>query len=288
MGLLPVDKPVGPTSHDIVNRARRALGIRRIGHTGTLDPFASGLLLLCVGAATRLAEYLDILDKEYEATAVLGRGTTTDDRLGETVFASEAWKALDPEAIATALGDFRGTTLQVPPAYSAKKVGGEAMYHKARRGEVVELPPVEVRVASVELLEVTLPEVRFRLRCSTGTYVRAIARDLGTALGVGAHLSELRRTGIGRFRVSDAVPAEALADPARVAAGWIPPLDALAHLPFVEVDEAGVLALVQGRALPHPDAGAAGPVAVVHDGALVAIGSIRDDRLKPRKVFARA
>lgn len=308
MGLLPVDKPVGPTSHDIVNRTRRALSTRRIGHTGTLDPFASGLLLLCVGRATRLAEYLDTFSKSYEATAVLGRSTTTDDRLGETVVESDRWQACGEESISSALATFRGTIRQVPPSYSAKKVGGEAMYHKARRGETVELPAVEVRVDAIERLDATLPEVRFRVTCSTGTYIRAIARDLGEILEVGAHLSDLRRTAIGPFHVREALPLEALGDPGRVRACWIEPLNAVAHLPAVEVADADVVALVQGRPLAgveRPLAGVGlprafdsaevgdeapsdGPVAIVHAGALVAVGFFRGDMLHPRKVFSHA
>lgn len=313
MGLLPVDKPVGPTSHDIVNRARRALEVRRIGHTGTLDPFASGLLLLCVGQATRLAEYLDTLHKSYVATVILGRSTSTDDHLGETLEESDAWRALDRSEVEEALLRFRGTIAQVPPRYSAKKVEGEAMYRRARRGETVNLPPVDVRIEEVELLEMTLPEVRFRVRCSTGTYVRALARDLGEALRVGGHLSRLRRLAIGPFSVDDALPAVQLHDAGRVEACWISPLAALAHLPMVEIGEEAVSGLVHGRPVkPDPvetnppgesstglassvaSPGASGtenaeesPVAVVHHGALVAVGFMRDQLLHPRKVFAR-
>lgn len=316
MGILPVDKPVGPTSHDMVARARGALGVRRIGHTGTLDPFASGLLLLCVAGATRLAEYFDILPKTYEATAVLGRRTATDDHLGETIAANEGWRALDREEVRAALDAFRGTIRQVPPSFSAKKVGGEAVYLKARRGETVELPPVQVRVDEVELLDVALPEIRFRVRCSTGTYIRAIARDLGEALGTGAHLSALRRTAIGPNRIEDALPAVALGDPEAVRARWIAPLAALAHLPAVEVDEEDVARLVQGRpvtpvspdgagvppggasVMPHGaiipptepsllPADEKAPVAIAHEGRLVAIAFVRDGALHPRKVFVR-
>ncbi|MFW6206816.1 MAG: tRNA pseudouridine(55) synthase TruB, partial [Gemmatimonadota bacterium] len=222
---------MGPTSHAIVARARRALGTRKIGHSGTLDPFASGLLLLCVDAATRLSEYLTGLDKSYRTTMRLGQRTDTLDPEGEIVEEDEAWKALDAKRVQETLAGFVGEIQQVPPQYSAKKIGGEAMHRKARRGERVELEPVTRRIEAMELLEVDLPRVRFRIRCSSGTYVRALARDLGKALGSCAHLLELRRTGIGGFRVEDAVSLDDLDDPESVRRSWISPRDALAHLP---------------------------------------------------------
>ncbi|HUF76850.1 MAG TPA: tRNA pseudouridine(55) synthase TruB, partial [Longimicrobiales bacterium] len=182
-GVLPVDKPAGPTSHDIVDRARRALRTRRIGHTGTLDPFASGLLLLCVGPATRLAEYLTALPKSYEATLRLGVATTTDDAEGEPVRTSDAWKAVDESAVRTAFERQTGDILQVPPAYSAKRVAGERMYDVARRGGTVELEAVPVHVSRIELTRFEPPEVDFTVDCSSGTYIRAIARDVGEQLG---------------------------------------------------------------------------------------------------------
>ncbi|NIP58321.1 MAG: tRNA pseudouridine(55) synthase TruB, partial [Gemmatimonadetes bacterium] len=202
-GVLPVDKPVGPTSHDVVARARRALDTGRIGHTGTLDPFASGLLLLCVGPATRLSEYLTALEKSYVAVARLGVGTDTLDPEGAVVERSDSWSELDRARIEEASASFLGRREQVPPQFSAKKVGGEAMYARARRGERVELSPIPVEIHELELLGVDLPDVRLRIRCSSGTYVRALARDLGAALGEPAHLAELRRTAVGSFRVQD-------------------------------------------------------------------------------------
>ena len=289
-GVLPVDKPAGPTSHDVVARARRALGTRRVGHTGTLDPFATGLLLLCVGPATRLSQYLTGLDKTYEATAVLGARTETDDPEGAVVASDDRWRGLSREEVEAALAARVGRQSQVPPAFSAKKVGGEAAHRKARRGEAVALEAAEVEVYEAGLLELALPEVRFRVRCSSGTYVRALARDLGGDLGTGAHLSALRRTGVGPFSVEGALSLEALDDRAAVAAAWVSPARALAHLPAVEVSADEAARLAHGQAL-RPASGAApagGPVAAVREGELVAVGEMEEGALRPRKVFQGA
>jgi len=285
-GVLPVDKPEGPTSHDVVALARRALKVRRIGHTGTLDPFASGLLLLCIGWATRIAEYLTGLPKTYVAVARLGVSTDTGDRTGAVTGESERWRDLDEDTIARAFRNQVGTFLQRPPRYSAKKVGGVPLHRLARRGEAVEAPPAEVTVYELDVLELALPDVRFRVRCSAGTYVRAIARDVGEALGTGAHLVSLRRTGIGPHEVGSALPLSALEDPAARARALITPADALQHLPRVDVDEATLRALSSGRAVPAPPgAPASGPVRVLHAGRLVAIAEPAGGRLAPRKVF---
>ena len=284
--VLPVDKPVGPTSHDVVRAARRDLGERRVGHTGTLDPFASGLLLLCVGRATRLSEYLTGLDKEYVATARLGEATDTDDREGEVIRRSADWEDLDAGQVAQALDAFVGDLLQVPPQYSAKKVGGEAMHRKARRGEHVALDAVPVTVRDAAVEDVSLPLVRFRVRCSSGTYIRALARDLGEALGVGGHLTELRRTAVGRFRVEDAISMDALSDPEVVAAARVDPLLALAHLPGWEVDEEGVRRISMGQRVPYDGPEVTGPIAVRSASGLVAVGETVDGTLRPSKVFA--
>lgn len=255
--VVPVDKPEGPTSHDVVARARRALDTRRVGHTGTLDPFASGLLLLCVGRATRLAEYLTGLDKTYEAEALLGVETDTLDLQGEVVAEDGGWADLDEAAIRKALEGLTGTIEQVPPQYSAKKVGGEAMHRKARRGEAVELAPVPVTVHAMEPVEVELPRVRFTVRCSSGTYVRALARDIGKALGVGAHLTALRRTAVGRFPVADAVSLEGLEDGDAVAASRMSPLEAMARVESmrrIDVDEEQATRLRHGQRIRLPDA----------------------------------
>ncbi len=286
-GVLPVDKPEGPTSHDIVTLARRSLGERRIGHTGTLDPFASGLLLLCIGRATRLAEFLTGLDKSYEAVAKLGVATDTEDRLGSVVSESADWRDLSRAQIEAGLAGFLGDTEQVPPQFSAKKVGGEAMYHKARRGERVRLEPCPIRIDDIELLGMDLPEVCFRVRCSSGTYVRSLSRDLGEALGVGAHLTSLRRTSVGQFEVDRALSPEELQDPARVSTAWIDPLVAVGHLPRIEVDARAARDLRHGRRVPSPEAGGSDldPVAVSMGAELVAVGVISGGVLRPAKVF---
>jgi tRNA pseudouridine55 synthase len=293
-GFLPVDKPPGPTSHDVVARARKTLGLRKVGHTGTLDPFASGLLLLCVGRATRLTQYLDGLPKSYEAEARLGQLTTTLDTEGEVVREDEAWKELAEARVRGAMAGLTGRQEQIPPAYSAKKLAGEAAYLRARRGEAVVLAPVEVEVHELELLELSPPRLRFRVRCSTGTYVRALARDLGEHLGTGAHLTELRRTAIGPIHVRDAVALDALTAPGgsgleRLSRAWIRPLDALAHLPRVDVTPDAAMRLGRGQAVPRPEGAPADGtlVAVASGDALLAVAEVTDGTLRPRKVFPR-
>jgi tRNA pseudouridine55 synthase len=288
-GVLPVDKPVGPTSHDAVAAVRRALKTREVGHTGTLDPFASGLLLVCLGRATRLAEYLTALPKTYVATMRLGAATETDDHTGDVMASSEGWRGLQDDEVRAALARQVGEIEQLPPLYSAKKVDGERMYAAARRGEAVERTPVRVRIDAIDVLRIDLPDVEFRVDCGSGTYIRAIARDAGEALGVGGHLTALRRTRVGAHDVSRAVPLDALGDADRVAAALLPPADAVSHLPRISVDDAWRVALGHGKAI-EVDGGLLvdGPVAAVSatDGALLAIGGREGTRFRPRKVFA--
>jgi len=284
--VLPLDKPEGPTSHDMVAAVRRALGERRVGHTGTLDPFASGLLLLCVGRATRLAGYLSGMDKTYQAIARLGVATDTEDREGEVVAESEGWRGVTEATVDHALDGLRGDILQRPPRFSAKKVGGEAAHRRARRGEEVRLESVPVTVHELVVTSFEPPEVGLRVRCSSGTYVRSLARDLGEALGVGAHLTRLRRTAVGGFDVTDAVAPDELNDQARVAEAWIDPLRALGHLPRVEVDGAAAVDLGHGRAVPVEGIADGGPTTAAHAGTLVAVGEVRDATFRPRRVFA--
>lgn len=285
--VLPVDKPEGPTSHDVVVAARRALGVRRIGHTGTLDPFASGLLLLCVGRATRLAEYLSGLDKTYDATAHLGITTDTLDRDGREVARSDGWAALSERDVSAALHALEGEIAQVPPQFSAKKVEGVAMHRRARGGQEVELAPCPVTIHEIEVVGLELPDVRFRVRCSSGTYVRSIARDLGDALGVGAHLTALRRTQVGPFLIEDAVSVADLASPGAVAAKRIDVLRALGHLPAFAVDDESAERMMHGQSLRVDDAGTPrGLVAVTSAGELLAVAELADGLLRPRKVFA--
>ena len=289
-GVIPVDKPAGPTSHDVVAVARRLLGTPRVGHTGTLDPMATGLLLLCVGPATRLVQFLTGLPKDSEASVRLGVSTVTDDAEGDVEATSDSWRELAPGAVDDALDALRGRSWQVPPQFSAKKIGGEAAHYRARRGESVELAPVEVDVLELDLLEWQPPELQLRVRCSAGTYVRALARDLGEALGTGAHLTALRRTAIGDFSVEGALVTEALGEPSLVERAWISPADALAHLPRVEVRSDDAVRLSQGQVVAAADTGAGGPpqdglVAILKERVLVAVAEREGERLRPRKVF---
>ncbi|HYJ77992.1 MAG TPA: tRNA pseudouridine(55) synthase TruB [Longimicrobiaceae bacterium] len=288
-GVLAVDKPAGPTSHDAVAAVRRALRTRQVGHTGTLDPFASGLLLVCIGAATRLAEYLTGLPKTYLATVRLGQATDTDDLTGAVVSSSDAWREVTRADVEAALARQVGTIQQLPPLYSAKKVDGERMYAAARRGAAVDRRPSQVTVHAIRVLGFDPPDVEIEVECGAGTYIRAIARDAGEALGVGGHLRSLRRTRIGGHEVRDAVPLDALGDEERVGSALLSPLDAVAHLPRVAVDGDGIAALRHGRAVPAADAPEGVPVALVSaDGELLAIGERSGGVLQPRKVFSVA
>ncbi len=286
IGVLPVDKPVGPTSHDVVAMARRALRERRIGHTGTLDPFASGLLVLCLGAATRLAEYLSGLEKEYHATARLGVATDTLDHTGEVVATSDAWRSLDPAAVRRAFEAQQGTRLQTPPAFSAKKVGGRKAYELARRGDEVRLQPVEITIHDLTVIAIEGDEVRFQLRCSSGTYVRAIARDAGAALGVGAHLTELRRTSVGPFRLDHAIATAQLEDAGLVQDALLSPLDALAGWPTIQLSGEEERRVRLGQPLVADDQAPRGLVALAAGEDLVAVGESDGRTVRPRKVFA--
>ena len=287
-GVLAIDKPVGPTSHDAVSAVRRALRTREVGHTGTLDPFASGLLLICVGKATRLAEYLTAMPKRYVATLRLGAATDTDDLTGEVVSSSDAWRDVTEDAIREALARQVGTIQQVPPAYSAKKVDGERMYAVARRGGEVERKPVTVTIHSIDVTGVRLPDVEFAVECGSGTYIRAIARDVGEALGVGGHLTALRRTHVGAHDVARAVTFDRLGDEDAVAAATITPAEAVSHLASTVIPDDQRAALANGRALPvYGDVPVGEPIAMLAEsGELLAIGERAGDLLKPRKVFA--
>jgi len=241
-----VDKPIGPTSHDVVDRVRRALGTRRAGHTGTLDPFASGVLPVCVGKATRLARFLAEGDKVYEATIRLGLATTTDDLRGEPLGPARP-VALDRAQIDEACRRLTGSLRQVPPAYSARRVGGRRLYELARKGVEVEREATPVTVHAFEVRSVSGDRVEVAVTCSPGTYVRALARDLGDALGVGGHLVALRRTRSGDFALDGAV------DGSSPSPEWeraLRPLRALLPgLPAVHVGADGAAALRHGREL---------------------------------------
>jgi tRNA pseudouridine55 synthase len=280
-GLLVVDKPAGWTSHDVVARMRRVAATRRVGHAGTLDPMATGVLVIGVGRATRLLGHLSLADKDYDATIRLGASTTTDDADGEIVEEHDA-DGVEDDAIATAMQRLTGEIEQVPAAVSAIKVDGVRAYERARQGETVELKPRPVRVDRFELARRDGRDLDVHVTCSTGTYVRALARDLGTALGVGAHLTRLRRTRVGGFTIGDAVT---LADVERELV--ITPLpDAVdAAFPRVEVTDEEARRIAHGQrlvlALPGSPAGVFAP-----DGRVIALVEDRDGVAQPTCVFA--
>lgn len=281
-GVLPVDKPVGPTSHDIVGAARRALHTRRIGHTGTLDPFASGLLLLCIGRATRIAEYLTGMPKRYRAVIRLGAVTDTDDATGAVLEARDA-SAVTTAQLEAALSAQRGDIMQTPPPYSAKKKDGRRAYELARAGTPVELEPVAITIHELTLLRHDGAEAEIDVLASSGTYIRAIARDVGAALGTGAHLTALRRTAIGGYSVDDALPLEALGDSERVRASLVAPADALPDMPRLDLSDDDVAHIRHGRALraEAPD----GPLVLTSGPELIALARADGGVVRPRKVF---
>jgi tRNA pseudouridine55 synthase len=272
------------TSHDVVHRVRRVLGLRSVGHTGTLDPFATGLLVLLLGRATRLARFLDRQPKRYLATARLGTQTTTDDLTGVVTEQSSEWKKVSHADLLRELRGLEGEQLQQPPQYSAKQVAGERSYRKARRGEVTELEPVPVTVHRIELIEYHPPDVTFRAEVSTGTYIRALARDLGQRLGVGSHLTALRREAIGSLRIEDAVPLEQLGPQAVIPAHAVLP-----DLPRVELDAAARLAVAHGRAVVDGRAGgqrgSGEEVALLASGELIAVAQPQNGFLHPKVVL---
>ena len=269
-GLLLVDKPGGMTSHDVVDVVRRQLGTRKVGHAGTLDPMATGLLVLGVGRATRLLRFLGGLPKTYEGTARLGVETSTLDADG-AVSVERPVTATEAE-VRAAMTSLVGDSMQSPPAYSAVKVGGRKLYEAARRGEILEAAPRPIRVDAFELLAMRGPEVDFRVTCSGGTYVRVLLSDVGTVVGSGAHLSRLRRTAIGSLEVIEAV------DPA-LAETVLPLERAIEHLPRLDLSSEEARAASHGRILGP--AGIAGPYAVfAPEGAF--IGVYEDDGTKAR------
>jgi tRNA pseudouridine55 synthase len=213
-GALIIDKPEGWTSHDVVGKLRRILKTKRIGHTGTLDPFATGVLVLLIGKATRLARFLDKDRKEYEAEIRFGFETDTGDRTGNPKSEVQNTKRVSIEELEKVLPEFRGDILQTPPMYSAKKVEGKKLYELARKGVEIERKPVRVTIFALEIIKDRKPKdenlISVRVECSAGTYIRTLAEDIGKKLGTGAHLAELRRTRAGRFDLTKAVTIEEL------------------------------------------------------------------------------
>jgi tRNA pseudouridine55 synthase len=291
LGALIIDKPEGFTSHDIVARVRRATGTRRVGHAGTLDPFATGVLVCCIGRATRLVQYLVGLDKAYDATVRLGYATDTQDGTGKQITAVRTSNELTSDELRRVLDQFSGPQLQTPPMFSAKKVDGERLYRAARAGREVEREPVNITVRSISLIvddgralrgnEDGTRDFEVRVRCSTGTYVRTLAHDIGERLGFGAHLVRLRRTEVGHFNLADGLTLDEVesmaADDLRNA--LIGTSDILSHLPIVWLDEERVKLVGNGRAFLLSDAeakiAARAGVSIRlcdRDGELVAVG----------------
>ncbi len=209
-GVLLVDKPQGITSHDVVDRLRRKLQMKRIGHAGTLDPMATGLLIMLVGKATKVSQFLISLDKSYEGTILFGIETDSHDADGEVVNETPLPEPLDEQLLLNSMKEFLGDQYQTPPMFSAKKVAGVPLYKLARKGKTVEREPRFIRISSLKLLAWDPPEAKFSMSCSKGTYVRTLAHDLGKKIGCGAHLNNLRRTQIDRFSVTEASTLEAI------------------------------------------------------------------------------
>jgi len=288
LGVVNLNKPVGPTSHDMVDLVRRLTGMRRIGHAGTLDPLASGVLPILVGAATRFSDDLTGGSKQYEAVIRLGIRSATDDAQGPLeVVASPP----DMASVRTALASFVGTFEQRPPAFSARKTGGVVAHRAARAGSPVEAPARSVTVESIEILGSEpgdgVLDLRCDIRCGPGTYIRSIARDLGDRLGCGGHLHALERTEAAGLRIADAIAPSLLDELAAEGqlATAILPVGPLLHLPEVRLDAQAASRFVHGSAVPMRGIVGLGRHAVFADGELLGIGNLRDGLLEPRTVI---
>jgi tRNA pseudouridine55 synthase len=290
-GALVVDKPTGMTSHDVVQAIRNGTGIRRAGHTGTLDPRASGVLVVLLGPAVRLSEYVSASDKRYQAIVRLGASTDTFDADGKFTRKSEAPVEVTESQFEEALKKFVGHIEQTPPPYSAVKVQGRKAYEMARQGEEVDLAPRTIDVYHLEVLEWAPPEVVIDVHCSSGTYVRSLANDLGDMLGCGGYLVGLRRTKSGRFSLRDATPLRKLQE-AFQAGNWaqylIPAAEALGDWSSIELDPDQVDAIKHGHRVPAAEDAQAGMVrAVSMAGELVALMELDEEtrQWRPKKVF---
>jgi tRNA pseudouridine55 synthase len=250
-GILNIDKPPGLTSHDVVNRVRRLAGLRRVGHAGTLDPLATGVLLVCLGRATRLVEYLVGQPKTYETVIRLGQSTDTYDAEGQVV-AERPYTPITPDDLGHALAQFRGPIQQTPPLYSAIKRAGQPLYKLARQGIAVEVAAREVTIEELEVTAVNLPFLSLRVACSSGTYIRSLAHDLGEVLGCGGHVMALRRTAVGDFKIATALPLDHLT-PENLNSCLLPMETAVAHLPRLDVSAEAATRLLQGQPIPRPN-----------------------------------
>lgn len=279
-GFLNIYKPVGMTSHDVVARLRKITGIKQIGHTGTLDPFAEGVLPVCAGKATRLIEFLND-DKEYLATVQFGASTTTYDREGEVTFTSDM-KVLSEDVI-QALKVFEGEILQTPPMYSAIKVKGKKLYEYARKGQSIEIAPRKVIITNIELKSFNSEQqqAEILIKCSKGTYIRSIAHDLGEKLGCGAYLIKLVRTQAGKFRIENSIPLDNI----DIKNNLINPLEML-DMSILKVGEENLVKIKNGQYLKnknikHGDLA----VLVYNNNEICAIAQADDDKIKMKKVF---
>lgn len=274
-GLLLVDKPQGITSHDAVASVRRALGTKKVGHAGTLDPMATGLLVMGIGRATRLLRFLGDLPKVYEGTARLGIETSTLDADGEVTRETDV--DVSEDEVHAAMAGLVGDSMQTPPAYSAVKVGGTKLYEAAREGRTLEAPPRQIHVAAFDLFGFDGRDAGFRVVCGGGTYVRVLVADVGAALGCGAHLTSLRRTAIGPFDVTEAVAPDAVAAP-------LPIERAVDHLPRVDLEAEEAIAAGHGRILGP--AGVLGPYGVFGpDDRLIGVWEDEGTKGRPQVVL---
>jgi tRNA pseudouridine55 synthase len=293
-GILNIDKPDGRTSHDVVQAVRRASGVRRVGHAGTLDPSATGVLVVCIGSATRVIAEIQAGRKAYRARVTLGAATTTYDSTGETVARHDP-SGVTRADVEAALAPFRGDILQQPPMYSALKHKGRRLYELAREGVEIEREPRPVTVEHLELIDWDPPDVSLEMTVSRGTYVRSIAHDLGARLGVGGHLSALERTAVGRFTIEEAVRLPRVVE--AFVEGWWPsilqPLDAaLVDLSAMVIDEADETAIRHGQQVVGPPPGAETTALVrAYDGSGRLVALMRWDdihaRWQPDRVFPK-
>ena len=289
-GLLNINKPVGPTSFQIIERLRRLTGIRKIGHTGTLDPLASGVLPICLGQAVRLSEYLSNEDKIYQAEITFGVRTTTDDAEGAIISRQDV--TLGREAIEALLPEFSGDSAQVPPQYAAIKVRGKHMYDLARQGTPVEAAARAIHIERLTLLDWTAPRALVEVVCGKGTYIRALARDLGERLGCGAYLTALSRTRCGVFEIETAVAFDSLNAAPDWRAFLLPPDTGLQNWPAVHLDAAQTERLAHGHAVHVRGGGAIGTLArgYAANGQFCAVLRVAAENreLRPEKVFLSA
>lgn len=286
-GILNIDKPAGITSHDVVQQVRRLTRIRRVGHTGTLDPLATGVLVVCLGRATRLAEYVVGLPKVYETTVRLGQTTNTYDAEGSIV--EEQPVEVSEADIRRALSRFQGEIAQRAPLYSAIKREGQPLYKLARQGVAVEAPERTVTIYNLSLVDWTPPQLQLRVSCSTGTYIRSLAHDVGQVLGCGGHVQTLRRLAVGHFDAATA--AELLSLDADNWRAQLQPADvAVAHLPRLNVSAEEGLDLLAGKRLPAPSERESGSQLRVYerDDVFIGLVAVEDGELQPRKMFPRA